>query len=337
MTGVAVILALGAAVFAQEAPEARTVRVEGEDDTRLAALTDAVRAELTAAGFAVMLPLDAAEPAGVIRLRMEDDNCAVVTATATDAGKVFQSLVGCEGTPGPDRRAGDRVALQLAEWMEAAIWLPPPPADPAPPPAVRQVVDLSEPRAARPARVSSFSLDTFEIGTAAMRTPVFGTRFGAELAVSTHGRSPIVAGATPFLRLSLAYDWLGTGVSDAAGEPIDVRYGTLAIAGGLSRRLTRHWSAEANVHLGRTLLWITTDVLATDRAGAFHAVSRSAWQITPGAAFAIVRDLSARSSLALEARATWLSPGLIVQTPSATVGGSFWPAITGALALRVKP
>ena len=339
MTGVAVVLALGAAVLAQEAPDARTVRVEGEDDARLAALTDAVRAELTAAGFTVMLPLDAAEPSGVVRLRMDDDHCAVVIATAIDSGKVFQSLVGCEGTPGTDPRAGDRVALQLAEWMEAATWLPPPPANPAPAPApsVRQVVDLSEPRAPRPARVT-FSLDTLEVGTAAMRTPALGTRFGAEVAVSTHGRSPIVAGATPFLRLSLAYDWLGTAVSDAAGESIDVRYGTLAVAGGLSRRLTRHWSVEANVHLGRTLVWIAADVLAMDRrAGTFQPVSRSAWEITPGAAVAIVRDLSARSSLALEARATWFSPGFVVQTPSATIGGSFWPAITGALALRVKP
>jgi hypothetical protein len=336
VTGVAVILALGAAVLAQEASEARTVRVEGEDDARLAALTDAVRAELTAAGFAVMLPLDQAEPAGVVRLRMADDHCAVVTATAIDAGKVFQSLVGCEGTPGTDPRAGDRVALQLAEWMEAATWLPPPPADPSPPPAVRQAVDLSEPRPPRPARVSFFSLDTLEVATAAMRTPALGTRFGAEVAVSTHGRSPIVAGAAPFARLSLAYDWLGTAVSDAAGESIDARYGTLAIAGGLSRRLTRHWSAEVNVHLGGTLVWITANVL--DRgAGALHRVSRSAQEITPGAAIAIVRDLSTRSSLALEARATWLSPGLIVQTPHATVGGSFWPAITGALALRMKP
>jgi hypothetical protein len=335
VTEVAVVLALGAAVLAQKAPDARTVRLEGEEDPRLAALADAVRAELTAVGFTVMLPLDAAEPSGVVSLRMADDHCAVVTATAINAGKVFQSLVGCEDTPATDPSAGDRLALQLAEWIEAATWLPPPPAAPPPPPRVRQVVDLAEPQPPRASRVS-FSLDTLEVGTSAMRTPVLGTRFGAEVAVSTHARSPIVAGAIPFLRLSLSYDWLGTAVSNAAGESIDTRYGTLAVAGGLSRRLNRHWSGEVNLHLGRTLVWITADVLAMG-AGASHPVSRSVWEIAPGAAIALVRDLSPRSSLALEARATWLSPGFVVQTPHATVGGSLWPAITGVLALRVRP
>lgn len=337
MTGMVVVLTLGAAVLAQETSGARTVRVESEDDARLAALADAVRAELTAAGLTVQAPPDVAEPSGVVRLRMADDHCAVVTATAMEAGTVFQTLVGCEGTPGTDPRAGDRVALQLAEWMEAATWLPPPPDPPPPPlPPARQVVDLSEPQAPRSARVT-FSLDTLEVGTAVMRTPALGTRFGAEVAVSTHARSPIVAGATPFLRLSLAYDWVGAAVSDTAGEPIDARYGTLAIAAGLSRRLTREWSTEVNVHLGRMLVWITADLLGMDSAGDFHRVSRTAWETTPGAAIAIVRDLSGRSSLALEARATWFSPGFMIETPHATVGGSYWPAITGALALRIKP
>ena len=282
MTGAAVVLALGFAVLAQEAPDARTVRVEAEDDARLAALVNAVRAELVAAGFMVLTPLEGSEPSGVVRLRMADDHCGVVTATAIVAGKVFQSLVGCEANPGTDRRAGDRVALQLAEWMDGAVWLPPPP-DPAPPAVMRQVSDLAEPRPAIAARPSSF-VDTVDVGTTLMRTPVLGTHCGGEAGASMRWRTRGVVGATPFARLSLAYEWMGTGVSDFVGEHFNTRYGTLSIAGGLSRRLGRNWAAEVNANFGVTLVWINADLWPSAPVpGVLYHVGDRVWEATPGA------------------------------------------------------
>jgi hypothetical protein len=338
VTGLAVVLALAVAQPAVEAPESRVVRVDGDDDARLAGLTEAIRAELAAAGLTVVLaPLataDRPEAAAVVRLRLEDDR-ATVTATAAGVETWFEAAIKLAGPTGTERRVADDVALQVAEWL-AAVWLPTPVMVRSPPP-LEATASLAPVATAATPGLKAPSSVFLDAGAGILRTPALGTRFGPEIGVAWRGSAPVLAGANPFARLSLAYLWLGSAAYDYVSERFDLRYGTLAISGGLERRLSQNWSAELNAGVGLTLVWFVIDAFPPpDVVGDWFRTRGHSWTAAPAAALGIVRRLSERSSLALEGRARWLvpNPGFITYYDS--VGATYWPAVSIDLAIRTR-
>jgi hypothetical protein len=136
------------------------------------------------------------------------------------------------------------------------------------------------------------------------------------------------------VRLSLAGFAAGTGrASDGAGTSVGVDYASASLAVGLNLRLADRWSVEANAGLGLTLLWYKSTTLIFDPP--IFTTSGHIWIVTPGAAGGVVLHLSEHGALVLEGRAVWLLPPPGFMTNSARVGGSSWPALAAALALRI--
>jgi hypothetical protein len=207
-----------------------------------------------------------------------------------------------------------------------------PPSTPALPAATLLAASSSPPAAPRRA------LADLDFGAGVLRVPDFGTQFGFELGTALHGTSPIVAGATPFARLVLGLYWLGSGIDlPVSNQEFDLNFASVTAAAGLRWSVFENVAVEASAGFGLTLVWLASPQPSGGLAFRIYPSNPSdgAWVSTPGGALALVNRLSQRWAVAGEVRASWMVPGLVVETNAARTGGSHWPMLAGTLALRI--